>query len=72
MAHGKNRGAWPVVRAAIDPDAAGGEFYGPSRSVTGPPVLTPAVPQSAAPAFGAEFWRLAEQSTGQKFDIPAS
>jgi NAD(P)-dependent dehydrogenase (short-subunit alcohol dehydrogenase family) len=72
MAHGKNRGAWPVVRAAIDPDAAGGEFYGPSRSVTGPPVLVTAVPQSAAPAFGAEFWRVAERSTGKKFDIPAS
>jgi len=69
VAHGKDRGAWPVVRAAIDPDAAGGEFYGPSRSVTGPPVLAKPVPQSADPAFGAEFWRLAEQATGVAFDI---
>jgi NAD(P)-dependent dehydrogenase (short-subunit alcohol dehydrogenase family) len=67
IAHGKDRGAWPVVRAAIDPDATGGEFYGPSRSVTGRPVLTRPVPQSADPAFGAEFWRLAEDATGVHF-----
>jgi NAD(P)-dependent dehydrogenase (short-subunit alcohol dehydrogenase family) len=69
MAHGKDRGAWPVVRAAIDPDAAGGQFYGPSRSVTGPPVLTKPVAQSADPAFGAEFWRLAEEATGVTFEL---
>ena len=69
VAHGKDRGAWPVVRAAIDPDAAGGEFYGPRRSVTGPPVVIQPVPQSADPAFGAEFWRLAEQATGITFEV---
>ena len=69
VAHGKDRGAWPVVRAAIDPDAASGSFYGPSRSVTGPPVLVRAVAQSAAPEFGAEFWRLAEQATGVTFGV---
>ncbi len=69
MAHGKNRGAWPVVRAAIDPDAAGGDFFGPSRSVTGPPVRVKAVAQSADPAFGAEFWRHAEEATGVAFRV---
>lgn len=72
MAHGKNRGAWPVVRAAIDPAAESGQFYGPSRSVTGPPVVVNPVPQSADPAFGAEFWRLAESATGQSLTIPPS
>ncbi|MEP6482300.1 MAG: SDR family NAD(P)-dependent oxidoreductase [Rhodoglobus sp.] len=69
MAHGKNRGAWPVVRAAIDPSAESGQFYGPARSVTGPPVLATAVAQSADPAFGAEFWRLAEEATGVSFAV---
>jgi NAD(P)-dependent dehydrogenase (short-subunit alcohol dehydrogenase family) len=72
MTQGKDRGAWPVVRAATDPDATGGEFYGPRRSVTGPPVLTTPVPQSADAAFGAEFWHLAEQATGVEFDVSAS
>jgi NAD(P)-dependent dehydrogenase (short-subunit alcohol dehydrogenase family) len=72
MAHGKNRGAWPVVRAAIDPQAQGGQFYGPARSVTGPPVITKPVAQSLGAEFGAEFWRLAEEATGVRFEIPAS
>ena len=69
VAHGKDRGAWPVVRAAVDPDARGGDFYGPARSVTGPPVLTSPVPQSADPAFGSAFWDLAERATGVKFEV---
>ncbi|MBN9239422.1 MAG: hypothetical protein BGO97_07005 [Micrococcales bacterium 70-64] len=68
-AQGKDHGAWPVVRAAIDPDAAGGQFYGPSRSLFGAPVLTTPVAQSADPAFGAEFWRLAEAATGTPFPV---
>lgn len=68
-AQGKDHGAWPVVRAAIDPDAAGGEFYGPSRTLFGAPVLTTPVAQSADPAFGAEFWRLAEAATGTPFVV---
>lgn len=68
-AQGKDHGAWPVVRAAIDPDAAGGQFYGPSRTLFGAPVLTTPVAQSADPAFGAEFWRLAEAATGTPFPV---
>lgn len=69
VAHGKDRGAWPVVRAAIDPDATGGQFYGPRRSVTGQPALATPVSQSADPAFGAEFWHLAEAATGVRFEV---
>jgi len=69
IAHGKNRGAWPVVRAAIDPAAKSGEFYGPSRSVTGPPVVVKPVEQSADAAFGAQFWKLAETATGTDFSV---
>jgi NAD(P)-dependent dehydrogenase (short-subunit alcohol dehydrogenase family) len=71
MAQGKDHGAWPVVRAAIDPGARGGEFYGPSRSVAGKPVLLDPVASSASEEFGAEFWRQAEAATGIRFD-PAS
>ncbi len=69
FAHGKDRGAWPVVRAATDPDAVGGEFYGPRRNVTGSPILTTPVAQSAEAEFGAEFWRQAERATGIKFEV---
>ena len=69
MAHGKDRGAWPVVRAAIDPAAHGGEFYGPRRSVTGGPAIVEPIASSADPAFGAEFWRQAEVATGVTFTV---
>jgi NAD(P)-dependent dehydrogenase (short-subunit alcohol dehydrogenase family) len=69
MAQGKDRGAWPVVRAATDPDALGGEFYGPKRGVAGAPVLIEPVASSAGPEFGAEFWRQAEAATGIRFEL---
>jgi NAD(P)-dependent dehydrogenase (short-subunit alcohol dehydrogenase family) len=69
FAQGKDRGAWPAVRAAIDPGARGGEFYGPKRNVSGRPVVIDPVAQSADPAFGAEFWRQAEEATGIRFDV---
>jgi NAD(P)-dependent dehydrogenase (short-subunit alcohol dehydrogenase family) len=68
ISQGKDRGAWPIVRAAIDPRARGGEFYGPHRSVAGRPVLLEPVASSASEEFGAEFWRQAEAATGIRFE----
>jgi NAD(P)-dependent dehydrogenase (short-subunit alcohol dehydrogenase family) len=67
-AQGKDHGAWPIVRAAIDPNAKGGEFYGPRRNVAGRPVLIQPVASSAGEQFGQDFWRQAEVATGIKFD----
>jgi NAD(P)-dependent dehydrogenase (short-subunit alcohol dehydrogenase family) len=67
-AQGKDHGAWPAVRAAIDPNAKGGQFYGPRRNVAGRPVLVQPVASSASERFGQEFWRQAEAATGIKFD----
>jgi NAD(P)-dependent dehydrogenase (short-subunit alcohol dehydrogenase family) len=68
-AQGKDRGAWPVVRAAIDPHAHGGEFYGPKRGMSGQPITLEPVVSSASPEFGAEFWRQAEAATGVTFSL---
>jgi NAD(P)-dependent dehydrogenase (short-subunit alcohol dehydrogenase family) len=68
ISQGKDRGAWPIVRAAADPEAKGGEFYGPRRSVSGRPVLLDPVASSATEEFGVEFWRQAEAATGIRFD----
>lgn len=68
VARGKDKGAWPIVRAAVDPGAHGGEFYGPRWSVAGRPVVIEPVASSADPAFGTEFWRQAEAATGVGFD----
>jgi NAD(P)-dependent dehydrogenase (short-subunit alcohol dehydrogenase family) len=69
VAQGKDQGAWPSVRAAIDPAAEGGQFYGPSRLLTGPPAVLAPVVSSASAEFGAEFWALAEEKTGVRFDV---
>lgn len=71
-AQGKDHGAWPVVRAAIDPDAVSGEFYGPRdlHGMRGTPVVLTPVPSSASPEFGAHLWRLAEKWSGIEFEVP--
>ena len=51
VAQGKDQGAWPVVRAATDPDAVGGTFYGPKDALGlhGAPIVTPGGPGSSSP-----------------------
>lgn len=68
-AQGKHQGAWPTVRAALDPDAASGQFSGPSRSMSGPPVVMAPVVSSATPEFGAHLWALAEERTRVTFTL---
>lgn len=68
-AQGKHQGAWPAVRAALDPDAESGQFYGPSRNMSGPPVAIAPVASSATPEFGAHLWALAEERTGITFAV---
>lgn len=69
IGQGKDRGAWPEVRAAVDPDAANGTFFGPRWGLAGRPVPTRAVASSADPAFGAALWADAEEKTGIRFPV---
>lgn len=69
IGQGKDRGAWPSVRAVADPDAANGMFFGPSRELAGPPVPTKPVASSASPEFGAALWADAEERIGTRFPV---
>ncbi len=71
FAQGKDHGAWPVVRAAVDPDAESGEFYGPRDMIgmRGTPVVQAPVTSSASPEFGAKLWALTEEWSGIRFDV---
>jgi NAD(P)-dependent dehydrogenase (short-subunit alcohol dehydrogenase family) len=69
MTQGKDAGAAAMVRALTDPQAQGGEYYGPPNGLKGAPALITAVPQDRDPEFGAELWRLSEQWTGIQFDL---
>lgn len=69
VGQGKDRGAWSVVRAAADPDAANGIYFGPRRELLGLPVPVRPVASSADPAFGAWLWADAEAKTGIRFPV---
>jgi NAD(P)-dependent dehydrogenase (short-subunit alcohol dehydrogenase family) len=66
-AQGKDRGAWAPVRAAIDPDAVGGQFWGPRFQTRGRPALARPTSTSSDPAIGARVWETAEELTGLRF-----
>ncbi len=69
VAQGKSQGAWPTVRAALDPDARSGQFFGPIHTLTGSPIVMAPVLSSARPEFGTAFWALAEERTGVSFVV---
>ena len=66
-AQSKERGAWSTVRAAIDPDAHGGDYFGPHLLVRGHPVRQPATRTSRDRAVAARLWERAETLIGEPF-----
>ena len=66
---GKDRAAWSAVRAATDPDAVGGQYWGPRGSFSGPPVLQKPVASSSSAGFGAALWSATEKLVGQAFPL---
>jgi NAD(P)-dependent dehydrogenase (short-subunit alcohol dehydrogenase family) len=66
---GKDRAAWSAVRAATDPDAVGGQYWGPRGNFSGLPVLQKPVASSSSPAFGAALWSATEKLVGQAFSV---
>lgn len=57
------RAAMPQLRAATDPRARGGEFYGPRFSTFGPAVRLPVLRRGNQEAIRT-LWRVSEQLTG--------
>jgi NAD(P)-dependent dehydrogenase (short-subunit alcohol dehydrogenase family) len=66
---GKNHGAWAAVRAGIDPDAQGGQFYAPRFVTKGEPVVAWAAPVTRSRRVGSRLWSLLEEYSGQRFDV---
>lgn len=63
------RGALPTLRAATDPSAAGGQYYGPGglAEARGYPVVVPSSAQSHDSALQARLWAVSEDLTGVRF-----
>ena len=66
-----DRGALSQLRAAVDPKAPGGGFYGPLFATNGPPVRKPLIRPGSDAAIKA-LWQVAEHETGLRIDVSAA
>ena len=66
---GPDGGALPILRAATDPAATGGQFYGPGGRFEqiGPPVLVRAAGRACAVEAQQRLWKIAEDLTGVSY-----
>ena len=60
-------GALGFVRAATDPAARGGDYYGPVFQAWGPPVRERPSRQARDPGLAAQLWEESERLTGVTF-----
>ncbi len=65
-------GARPQLRAATDPGAKGGEFYGPLFVNNGPAVRKPVLRRVGLDRSIATLWAVSERETGLALDVPAA
>ena len=63
------RGAEPALRAATDPDAVGGQFYGPKLLFMGRAVLETPSRAARDTAAAARLWEVSERLTGETSPI---
>jgi NAD(P)-dependent dehydrogenase (short-subunit alcohol dehydrogenase family) len=63
-------GALPTIRAAVDPNAKGGEYYGPDGFMEqrGYPVVVQSSAASHNEANARRLWQISEQLTGIHYD----
>jgi len=62
-------GALPQLRAATDPAAKGGEFYGPLFVNNGAPVRKPILRRVGMGRAIAKLWEVSERATGVAIDV---
>lgn len=64
-------GAWPQLRAATDPKAVSGDFFGPGGlfGLRGPAVKVEAKKQAYDPRTAKKLWALSSARTGEYFRI---
>jgi NAD(P)-dependent dehydrogenase (short-subunit alcohol dehydrogenase family) len=63
------QGALPQLRAATDPGASGGEFYGPMFVNNGPPVRKPILRRIGMDSAIRKLWEVSERETGIPLEV---
>ncbi len=69
IGHSAYKGSLPALRAATDPDARGGQYFGPRYSMAGPPVLESPKETASNSADAEQLWRISEKLTGVAFPL---
>ncbi len=71
IAQSAEKGAWPAMQAACDPNAQGGDYYGPQKRMEFVGPSGPAKVKSHArdQAHAKRLWEISEQLTGVNFGI---
>jgi hypothetical protein len=66
-------GALPTLRAAVDPQAKGGEYYGPGgfSEQAGYPVRVGSSRRSKDVEAARRLWQVSEELTGVKYELKA-
>jgi protochlorophyllide reductase len=64
MGQEPDRGALPMLRAATDPHAKGGQYYGPHRMIMGRPVLETPSRNARNAGDARRLWEISEELTG--------
>jgi NAD(P)-dependent dehydrogenase (short-subunit alcohol dehydrogenase family) len=62
-------GALPLVRAAVDPEAKGGQYYGPQFMMFGYPVLERPTRRARNRDDAERLWEVSEELTGVRFAL---
>ncbi|HEV7761606.1 MAG TPA: oxidoreductase [Acidimicrobiales bacterium] len=66
------RGALPQLRAALDPEAKGGQFYAPRFVNFGDPVRRPVLRRFRLGKHIDDLWAVSERETGVALDVTAA
>jgi NAD(P)-dependent dehydrogenase (short-subunit alcohol dehydrogenase family) len=62
-------GARSILRAATDPAAVSGSYYGPERGLKGDPVLSAVYPAALDPEARTHLWSVSETLTGVHWQV---
>jgi NAD(P)-dependent dehydrogenase (short-subunit alcohol dehydrogenase family) len=63
----KEHGAWPLVRALVDPDVEGGEFWGPRYVARGEPRRGTPAKLTRSLEVGERLWRFCEDASRMRW-----
>lgn len=63
------QGALPQIRASVDAEVKGGQYYGPHRNMTGYPVVVKSNQASHSKADARKLWEMSEELTGISFEF---